>query len=356
MSRLILLMAAALAGAAYAAPPAQRFDPKLLKGPHSGPPNELLVLGTPHLSGFPKDFPPSALDLLITRLRAWRPQAIGVEALSGAQCDELRRYPTRYRDTVDMYCPDTAAARAATGLDVPAAVEEATRLLSAWPAEPTASQRRHLAAVFLAAGEEDSALVQWLRLAEEERHAGDGLDAALTHRLDHLRTLRNETTLIAAPLAAQLGLERVYPIDDHTSDAPVSDEKAYGEVITRVWDNPASAERRKMDQAFMRDAKTAPAILAMYRTLNAPEAAPLIFRSDFGAALEERSPQRFGRLYVGGWETRNLRMASNIRAIFAERPGIRTLVIVGASHKPYFDAYLDEMHDMKIVPVESVLK
>lgn len=356
MFRLMLFLAIALAGAAQGAPPAQRFDPRLLKGPQSGSPNALFVLGTPHLSGFPKDFPPSAVDLLIAKLRAWRPQAIGVEAMSGMQCDTLRHYPARYRDTVDAYCADTSAAHAATGLDVPAAVAEVTRLLSAWPAEPSASQRRHLAAVFLAAGEGDSALVQWLRLAPPERHAGDGLDDALVHRLERLRTLPNEVTLIAAPLAAQLGLERVYPIDDHSSDAPVDDEKAYAEVITRVWDNPASSARKKADDLYMRNANTPAGLLAMYRALNAPDEASLIFHSDFGAALEEHSPQRFGRLYVGGWETRNLRMASNIREIFAERPGIRALVIVGVSHKPYFDAYLNEMHDMKIVPAESVLK
>ena len=31
------------------------------------------------------------------------------------------------------------------------------------------------------------------------------------------------------------------------------------------------------------------------------------------------------------------------------------LVIVGASHKAYFDAYLDQMHDFELVSVEDVL-
>jgi hypothetical protein len=33
--------------------------------------------------------------------------------------------------------------------------------------------------------------------------------------------------------------------------------------------------------------------------MNAPEAAAITDRSDFGAALVESSPQRFGRGYVG---------------------------------------------------------
>ena len=38
------------------------------------------------------------------------------------------------------------------------------------------------------------------------------------------------------------------------------------------------------------------------------------YDSDFGAALKEPSPERFGRGYAGYWEVRNLRMAANIRA------------------------------------------
>jgi pheromone shutdown protein TraB len=82
----------------------------------------------------------------------------------------------------------------------------------------------------------------------------------------------------------------------------------------------------------------------------------VVFDSDFGAALEEGSPQHFGRNYVGYWETRNLRMASNIRDAIAAQPGSRTLVIVGAAHKGYLDAYLNQMHDVRIVNAMQVLR
>jgi pheromone shutdown protein TraB len=81
-----------------------------------------------------------------------------------------------------------------------------------------------------------------------------------------------------------------------------------------------------------------------------------VYDNDFGAALEEGSPQQFGRNYVGYWETRNLRMASNIRDAIAARPGSRTLVIVGASHKGYLEAYLNQMHDVRIVNALQVLR
>ena len=117
---------------------------------------------------------------------------------------------------------DTGPAQAATGLDVPAANAEAERLLAQWPATPSAAQRRRLAAVWLAAGERNSAVVQWLRLPAEQRIAADGMTDALVAFLDKRLQRRDESVLVAATLAARLGLERVWAVDDHTADSPTA--------------------------------------------------------------------------------------------------------------------------------------
>lgn len=335
-----------------------RFDPRTLKGPRHGVPNEVIVLGSPHLDGLPESFDPATLGPMLDRLAAWGPRAVAVELLSGAQCAFMREYPARYRDTVKTFCWDPSPAQAATGLNVQAATEEAERRLSHWPSRPAPGERRHLAAVFLAAGESPSALLHWLRLAPEERRPGDGLDAALVARLETLRGRRNEALTIGSALAARLGLDRVYGMDDHTADRPVAedDEKLYDEAISRAWNNPATARRKAVGKALEEHLGTGEDVRAMYRAYNAPEEPQLAFESDFGAALEEPSSQRFGRVYVGYWETRNLRMAANIRDILSAHPGERLLVIVGASHKGYLDAYLDEMHDVRIVDTDVVLR
>lgn len=342
-----------VSGAAAAQEYRPAFNPRSLKTEAPAP---VMVLGTSHLSGWPKEVSPAVLHPLLDRLAGWKPDAIAIEALSGAQCDFLRRYPHRYADTVKSYCWDTAPAATATGLDVPAATAEAAKLLAAWPADPLPAQRRRLAAVFLAGGEQASALVQWLRLPEAERHAGDGLDAALVERLELLRTRQNEDYWIAAPLAARLGHERVYPVDDHSSDATIADEKGFEAAISAAWDNPMVAQRRKSDEADMAALVGRPDILAIYRAYNAPEEAMLTYRSDFGAALGEPSPQGFGRQYAGWWEVRNLRMVANIREVIAAKPGQRVLAIVGASHKGYYEAYLDQMHDVVVVDTVAVLR
>ncbi len=38
------------------------------------------------------------------------------------------------------------------------------------------------------------------------------------------------------------------------------------------------------------------------------------------------------------------------------RPGMRVLVVVGASHKAYLEAYLNQMHDVRIVGTDAILR
>jgi len=350
-----ILIAAACHASAFGADPRAPFAP----GAHklkNGRPNEVMVLGSPHLSQMPKSIDLTKLGLLNDRLAEWKPQAVAIESLSGMQCAYLRSYPQRYADSVKTYCWDPAPANAATGVDVPEANAQAERLLSAWPAAPSPAQRRKLASLFLAGGERASALVQWLRLPDGERRAGDGLPESLAAMLNGLSERRDESYRIAAVVAARSGLERVYAMDDHTADGPTEDEKAAGEAISKAWDNPYTAARTRQSNELESRLGTPAGVVAMYRAYNDAGAAEQTFRSDFGAALEEPSPQHFGRGYVAYWETRNLRMASNIRDAMTARPGLRMLVVVGASHKAYLEAYLDQMHDVRIVPTDRVLR
>ena len=322
----------------------------------AGPRTQILVLGSVHLSGAPKGFKPEALEPLLDQLAAFKPQIITVEQISGEGCDLMARHPTVYSpDDVRSYCVSTEAAKAATGLDVPAAIAEVRRTLKDWPAQPTFEQRRHLAALFLAANDYTSAFAQWLQLPAAERHAGDGLDDALSARLDKSATRNNESYQIAARLAARLGLQRVYAIDDHTGDnLYVADEAAYGKAIEKAWAGTAEKRRpinEKQDALWQNNE-----MLALYRYINSPAVMRIAIEGDFGAALADPSPEHYGQLYVASWETRNLRMVANIHAAFRESPGARVLSIVGSSHKPWFDSLLGQMQRVEIVDVEKVLK
>ena len=89
---------------------------------------------------------------------------------------------------------------------------------------------------------------------------------------------------------------------------------------------------------------------------DASDAAALVYLSHFGVALVQSSPQAFGRQYLSYWETRNLRMVANMRDVLGRTPGTRLLAIVGVSHKAYYEAYLDQMHDVHLADATAVLR
>lgn len=94
------------------------FDPRKLKHAVAGPLNEVLVIGSPHLSQTSKPFDTSTLGPVLDRLAAWKPDIIAVEQLSGSDCEYLDANRTLTGSAWDNYCWDTKAAFAATGLTV----------------------------------------------------------------------------------------------------------------------------------------------------------------------------------------------------------------------------------------------
>ncbi|MDH5829041.1 DUF5694 domain-containing protein [Luteimonas sp. M1R5S18] len=316
----------------------------------------MLVLGTVHLAqeGGGK-VTSAAIEPVLRQLAAFDPQIITIEAMPGETCDLMARHPEVYDpEGRAQYCPDAAAAQASTGLDVPAAIAAVERQLRDWPDAPTPAQRRRLAATFLAAGDPNSALVQWLHLDEAQRHAGDGLDDALVASLRKRADSDNENTVIAVALAVRLGLQRVHPVDDHTGDnVRIDDLDGFATAIRGAWDSAPDACKalRARDQAL----RDAPDLLPLYRHTNGADYQPMPMRCDFALALAEPSPQRFGRQYVAGWDTRNLRMVANIASTFRERPGARVLSIVGASHKAWFDRLLGQLQGVEVVDAARAL-
>ena len=97
-------------------------------------------------------------------------------------------------------------------------------------------------------------------------------------------------------------------------------------------------------------------LLATYRAINDPAYLRAAIDADFGQALRDPSPGRYGRQYVGGWESRNLRMAANVHVAFREHPGARVLCVVGSSHKPWFDSLLGQMQGVELVDAGKILE
>lgn len=355
MHKVVVLLLSAIAACA-AAPAGAQYAPPLGERPEvGGPRTRMLTLGSTHLSQH-ADWKREWLAPLNATLAAWQPQVVTVEALSGAQCEGMRATPQRYADVYGHYCPDATGFQRALKTTQAEAERDAMELLADWPDSPTPAQRRRLAMLFLAAGDRPSAQVQWLRLAEAERVAEDGLTPDALEVLDRSKRTMNESYDIAAVVAAASGLERIHSVDDHTADVL---GEAYPEDFVD-WQRAFFAGIREMPHAKAREAAwagigDADGVLAAYRAMNAAGAQDVQVRADFGGAFADGSPERHGRHYAGWWETRNLRMVANIREAITPHPGARVLNIVGASHKPWYDQWARQMADVEVVDAHAVL-
>ena len=351
----ILVAPAAAAAEPTPAASAVEFADAAVREPHT----QVLVLGTAHLSALPKGTDPALFGPVVDKLAAWKPDMITIEAIGGAQCDYLRAFAFAYDGTADQDCFDASPARDALGIDQAGAEQRIAELLAEPQVDRPASGRRHLAALFMTAGDRASALVQWLRLPEAERHPDAILTPDLAAALEPRERL-NESAVIAAALAARLGLERVYPVDDHTGDRAVgSVGEAFGPAMKRIWDNRWSAETHAIgdewEARFAAGASPEDA-LEYYRAMNDPATAERAVRGDFGAAAGDDSKGKVGRRYLAYWETRNLRMVANIREAAGPTPGIRVLAVVGASHKPYYERYLGMLSEVRLADATAVLR
>ncbi len=334
------------------------FLPSAWREDVAGPKTQVFVLASTHLSGLGEGFDRTLLEPLLARLAAFGPDIITHEGLSGEQCELVRINPDIYGSVFNDYCIDLTEAAASTGLDQPVARAAAEQMLADWPDVPSPAERRRLASLFVASGDRASAMVQWLQLPEAERIKGDGVDDWMLGVLNRTRKYSNESYDVAAVLAARLGLQRVYAVDDHTSDIVFGGTgEGFDAAILGMWEEARAADIPEMAalDALEKSITTGDDMLAYYRLMNTPATARAFVENDFHRALKLGGPDFFGRQYVAWYETRNLRMVSNIRAAMANHPGARVLNVVGASHKVHYEAYLDQLSDVQLVDPVNVL-
>lgn len=319
--------------------------------------SQLAVLGTYHLRNLPEGFDTNRFVPLVEKLEAWAPDRIAIESIWGPQCEFMRAYAFEHGDTAERFCPDPTAAQDALGMSGPEAAAEIEDRLREPLGERPPSERRRLAALFLAVGEPASALVQWLRLPEDERHAEDGLIDQLVEDLNQRAGRQSENSIIAAPLAAALGHERLYHVDDQSFTAIAMDFENYGNEMQDIGDMEWAQPRRDEDTRWIErlQGENPVSVLDWYRwQFNAPEYARLAMASDFAAAAGAKTTHNSGRKYLAYWETRNLRMAANIRNVISAEG--RVLAIVGASHKAHYERYLGVTSDVEIVDMQALLQ
>ncbi|WP_141096230.1 DUF5694 domain-containing protein [Lacimicrobium sp. SS2-24] len=319
-------------------------------------PTRVLVLGTEHLNQMEEgSFEASHLSDVLDRLERFEPHFIAIEAINGRTCDEIQRYASLYPD-VQNYCSDTSEALEALGMTRPEAAAAVEHTLDKWPSEPTASDRRHLAMLLFAAGETWSAVLQWSKLEESERIARDGVSETVAAHLSRGLNSKNENNLIGIEIARRLGLETLILMDDHSADyIYLKSPDSLLKTVQSVWktEHPNQEKVKSELEQMLGSPKQ---MLKRYIYLNSKDYQRYAIENDFGLATSFPDDDGVARQYVAWWQVRGLRMVANVLEGSANYPGARVLVIVGATHKSYFDSYLDQMHDVELVSVKKVLR
>lgn len=367
MKCLFLAAAVALAAATPASAQNRPFDPREYQRRHIGAPTQILVIGSPHLSGAPETFDPVVLEPLLQRLAAFRPNAIAIEALPGRSIEQMWEYRASYPDVARFYggraMSLSGISRAGLNMSMAEADTAVRQSLRDLPDNPSPEQRRRLAALFAAAGDPASAVTQWWRLDPSERVSDDSVPTLLAEQLNTYESpaRRNENYLIASRLAMRLGLERVYPMDDQSDDIGPDYAGDFAHDFDAFTNEPWYATLLNSPSfAPLREAPnhltSAQEALATYRMLSTPAAGRTDADGQWLNMINRESPNGAGRARVAAWETRNLRMAANVREVAAQFPGGRVLVIAGSAHKAWLDAYLRMMTDVEVVDATRVLR
>ncbi|GAB3756381.1 DUF5694 domain-containing protein [Spirosoma pomorum] len=337
------------------------FDPASAKSQLALPPTKVMILGVWHLDAASKNFQLSWLEPILCRLRAYKPDVILTEALPGEQVMGLDAYAAYHGDAGKYAGPTLEMAKAAQTemkLTAAQALVQADSIIKTGLSSP--SQRRHLAALFVAAAEPFSATVQWMRLSADDRIAQDGISPSLAKRLNRFIGLRSELTSLAARLAADVGLERVYGAGDHASDVALPDDADMRAAVAAepgLVDlfNHKTPEFRLVAEDTMK-LGSAEQVMPMFKWKNSARFASLDADAQWFSMLRSNKMGRVGRQRVAAWESQNLQMAVAIRQATAPIAGGRALLIVGAAHKPFLEAYLRSFTDIELVSVPEFLE
>lgn len=328
---------------------------------------QVFVLASPHLGQqMPVGTKWDGLNDLLDALARYKPDLIAVEALPS---DLVRAYECqapKYDEVLRTFAGEAwevgKAAQQAVNLDHSGAMDRAVALLDSFAGTPGDSvpvkERKRAALLLTAAYELPSAALQWSYLPTGQRVTDDEVPAQTVEMLNQTLSARNETVSVGLALARRMGLQRLYGVDDQ-SDAQFQ-IRFGGKLMEGLSQSPEMAKLQKSVLVNelperLREHGLEGDFVGLYRWMNSTAYATADVDAQWHIFYRTRLVSGLDRARAGHWEVRNLRIAANIRTATAEANARRALVIIGASHKPFLDAYLRTMMDVEVVDAESLL-
>ena len=317
---------------------------------------EVMVLGTFHFRTLGKSFRPSLVLHLLERLEAFKPDVIAVEVLPGPRVHELEARG-KATSVHGILLENFASLSLELGREAQALLKmdnlQASQELAAQKSPPQDSsswQRQTL--LHLASYQWPNALLAWSRVSPEDRGGNTLVPPALSSKLESRRTHSDEVVALALPLALRLNHREIAGVDDF-EDCEATELILEREVF-RSRENPLikaarNAEAYRRVQSLQEEGLKTGDLLPVFRYMNGPAYAAADVEAQWGVLLRTRYQDRSDRSRLALWENRNMKIAASIRALSSRYPGKRILVIYGAAHKPFLDAYLGGCSDIRVV-------
>ncbi len=324
------------------------------------PPGEILVLGTRHLSDIKGKYDPSILTALMERLEQFKPDLVAVEALRGQDIAAMELQPARHSEALNPYAYSQRAMGGIAQAELAINWSMAQDAVDAGIVVAESDDSRTDAILhYLAAYDYYSALLTWYRGSDEFKAAFPEKNKQLAEDFARRLESTNEYYSIALPLAAKLGHDRLYPVDDHfengTMEAAVANMPGGWDSMMPLFGDLENHPYLVEQNSRFDEAAEAGDVLPYYRWQNLPETGVRDEAFQWDPLMSGDIESRIGSARLAGWEVRNLRMASHLSELMIANPGKRVLYIVGSGHKPILDRLFSGMSWIRVVPAAEVL-
>ncbi|WP_374471952.1 DUF5694 domain-containing protein [Arenimonas sp.] len=344
----------------HSPPPARRLALLLVAAllPALATGAEVAVLGTAHLAQLQPAASPAQQAAVVDRLARFAPTRVCIEAVPGESVEAFAADPARYGELLSTFAMN--AVRLAGEQQVrrqrtaAQARAEAARLVE--QASLDDMQRLTLVSLQLAAYEPWSAALNWSALPAPAREsAAATLGLAATERLDAMSASDNEIATIALRLARQLGQRELCAVDPFADELGVN---ALADELMPRLSVPAvqqGLEALNAEQAKHWHADQPDGLLALLRWMNSDAWARADLAAEWAVFDNADGRHDAGRRRLMLWHARNAEITARLAREMAREEGGRTLLVIGAAHRPFLQASLRALPWVDVIDGEALL-
>ncbi|MFZ2325210.1 MAG: DUF5694 domain-containing protein [Ignavibacteriaceae bacterium] len=327
---------------------------------------EVMILGTPHFNSRQRSIENKLFDSLLIALKKFSPNQIGIQTLSPNSI----LYFSKTKDELDKIANNNVYKEADMGFLAQKKLKTNFKTASIIsdsllkqiyniPKDEITPYRTKLILNLIASFRLYSAALQWSYIPESIRETIKEMPKPIVDELNRILAPSDEVNTIAITLAKNLGLQKLVPVDDQ------QDKDIYNKILPdltkqvlddTLYNRAANSEVYRITDEIFQKGFENKNLLPYFLYINSQEYAIKDAEAQWSIFYKLNLKSGLDRTRAALWEVRNLNIASNIRRATSLNPESKLLVIVDPSHKPFLEAYLSSLGDIKIVQLNSVLQ